>query len=65
MINTGSIFENTVTRNKKKYRYYCYQWIDENGNKHKKSFPHTKAGKKSAESLQQEIMEKRSKGFQL
>lgn len=65
MLIKGSIFENTVTRNKKKYRYYVYQWLDEEGKKHNKSFPHTKTGKKAAEAFQQEIMEKRAKGFSL
>lgn len=65
MLITGSLFENTVIRNKKKYRYYCYQWIDEYGKKHNKSFPHTKTGKKAAEAFQREIIQKREKGFSL
>ena len=65
MQNEGSIFENTIKRNNRKYRYYCFQWVDEKGKKHKKYFSHTKEGKKEAIKFQKEIMEKRNKGFQL
>ena len=65
MQNEGSIFENTIKRNKRIYRYYCFQWVDEKGKKHKKYFSHTKVGKKEAVKFQKEIMEKRNKGFQL
>ena len=65
MQNEGSIFKRTIIRNKKKYKYYVYQWMDEVGKKHNKSFPYTQLGKKEAENFQQEIMEKRKRGFLL
>lgn len=65
MQKEGSIFENTIKRNNRKYHYYCFQWVDEKGKKHKKYFSHTKEGKKEAVKFQKEIMEKRNKGFQL
>lgn len=65
MFKEGSIYKNTVIRGKKKYKYYCYQYIDEFGEKHTKSFPHTKLGKKAAIEYQHDIMEKREKGFYL
>lgn len=55
--------EGTITIEKVNgYQYYALQYFDNTGKRHKKRFPYTKEGMKSAKKFQKEISRKKSDG---
>lgn len=65
MLKEGSIYEMKQVVNGKEYRRYAYQWIDEQGKRHTKTFPKNSSGLESARSFMRQTVEKRARGYKL
>lgn len=65
MLKEGSIYEMKQVVNGKKYKRYAYQWVDEYGRRHTKTFPKDNYGLESARNFMRETIEKRARGYKL
>jgi len=62
MFDDGSIQTRTTTINGKTYRYLIYQFYDNAGKRHTKSFPDTPEGKKARAAYIKEVRKRKAEG---